>query len=468
MQEKSFLEEQNELFEKFILNDFYATFDPKRKKHTKIEIDITPDCNKKCEYCYLQKYKDDLYPVEIRDKKVILKNLELFLKFLHKKNVRVEQIQLFSGEIWGTSYCFEIFDVLLANKIEDLTESIMIPSNCSFVNDEKQLAKINEYIIQFLLRKVRIAFSASYDGYIVENINRPFNDEKIKLEKDYTNKLFHFIKNHNTGFHPMIAAGTIEKQIENFNWWASECEKIGWNPLEKVMMLEVRNDDWTDEKIKTYLEWLFHITKYAFNNIANKNQDDMLQLLLGENEDIGQHYVPFILKHEKNRISCNLVHHHTVRLGDLAIIPCHRLSYEKLIYGKYKVENDEIVGVEALNINFALQNYLLNNSGYLKCDQCPISEICPGQCHGATFEKSKEAFYPIESVCNLEKAKLVFILLYLEKLVRKTGFLEKTDLKGARHLQKRVKSYLDRLNQLRLMEEYEKWIKMAEMILSEI
>ena len=58
----------------------------------------------------------------------------------------------------------------------------------------------------------------------------------------------------------MISASTIEKQIDNFDWWTKKCEEIGWDPIEKVMMLEVRNDDWTKEKIIEYLKWLNYIT----------------------------------------------------------------------------------------------------------------------------------------------------------------------------------------------------------------
>jgi len=36
-----------------------------------------------------------------------------------------------------------------------------------------------------------------------------------------------------------------------------------------------------------------------------------------------------------------------VRAGDLSIIPCHRTSYQKFIYGKYKTENNKIIGIEA-------------------------------------------------------------------------------------------------------------------------
>lgn len=465
MQEKSFLEEQNELLENFIFNDLYATFE-NGNRLTRIELDITPECNKNCEYCYLAKYKDQLYPVEIRNKQTILHNLEIYLDFLLSKNITVAQIQLFSGEIWGSDFGFQVFDILLDKHIEKITKSIIIPSNCSFINNEKEYSKINEYMIKFLLRQVRLGFSISYDGLIVENENRPFINQSVVSEEEYANKMFQLTDTHNIGFHPMIAAGTIEKQIENFNWWCKKCEEYHWDVLDKVMMLEVRNDDWTDEKIKNYLIWLNHVMEYTLKHNLNNDLTNMINFMLNEDINKIKHYIPFVLLHGENNISCNLVHHHTVRLGDLALIPCHRLSYEKLLYGKFKVENDVITGIEALNVNFAFQNYLLNNFGYLKCDTCIIHDICTGQCHGAAFESSKESFYPIESVCNLEKAKITFILLKLEALVRDTNFLNDDAIYKTQGVVKRVNKYLRILGQIRTTEEYKKWIAMAETILS--
>lgn len=465
MLEKTYQEEQNEFFERFIFNDLFGTF-KNNKKPTKIELYITPECNKQCEYCYLWKNKNDLYPKEIRDENTILKNLEIYLKFLIKKDVRVDQIQLFSGEIWGTEFGYKIFDVLLNNGIEKITRSIIIPSNCSFVNNDKHLEKIKDYIIKFLLKNVRIAYSASYDGLILDDENRPFVDSKKKIRSDFTDKLFDFVDVQHTGFHPMIAAAGIEKQVENFDWWAQECEKRGWNPIDRVMTLEVRNADWTPEKIKSYLIWLDHITKYAYETLGNNNDDEMLDILTGYSQKMPKNYIPFTIRFGGNKISCNLVHHHTVRLGDLAIVPCHRLSYEKLIYGKYIIENDEIVGIEAMNTNFALQNFLLNNFGYLKCDTCEIREVCIGQCHGSAFEQSKESFYPIECVCDLEKAKFTYLLIYLERLVRKTRFFEQEEFRNSRQKKERIERYLKILSKIRALEEYEPWVKMAETVMS--
>ena len=49
-----------------------------------IELYITPECNQKCTYCYLQKHMEDLYPKEIRNKEQILKNSEEYKKNMFK------------------------------------------------------------------------------------------------------------------------------------------------------------------------------------------------------------------------------------------------------------------------------------------------------------------------------------------------------------------------------------------------
>lgn len=459
MKEAEFNTEKDNLLQSFIFDDFYKSFSKDSKIVPRLELDITPDCNKKCEYCYLQKYKDQLYPKDIRDRDNILKNLQILLDHLNNYKLKIRQIQLFSGEIWGSDFSFKVLDMLLKNNIQNITKSIIIPSNCSFVNNKDSLDKINQYVIKFLLKGVRLAFSVSYDGLIVEQQNRPFNSDKEEFYgENYSNKLFEFVDTMNIGFHPMIAACSIEKQIENFDWWAEQCNKYNWNVLDKVMMLEVRNNDWTEEKIVSYIKWLKHVTDYAYNTVAMSNDMEMIKILFGSNEKVSTHYQPFTLPSHKGKISCNLVHHLTIRLGDLAIIPCHRLSYDKLIYGKYKVLDNKIVGIEALNINFCFQNYLLHNSGYLKCDTCEINKVCSGQCHGACFENSQEAFYPIECVCLLEKVKVLFNLMYLEKIVRDSNIFENNNLHDMKNIKKAVEENLSILSKLRTLKEYEKWI----------
>jgi len=38
-----------------------------------------------------------------------------------------------------------------------------------------------------------------------------------------------------------------------------------------------------------------------------------------------------------------------VRLGDLAICPCHRQAYDEYLYGHFVVENNRITGIKANN-----------------------------------------------------------------------------------------------------------------------
>lgn len=68
-----------------------------------LEFFITPQCNQHCDYCYLVKNGNKLYPKEIRDNKTILNNLKAYLDYLIevKHITTIPRIDLFSGEIWG-------------------------------------------------------------------------------------------------------------------------------------------------------------------------------------------------------------------------------------------------------------------------------------------------------------------------------------------------------------------------------
>lgn len=75
----TYLEQNNQLFEG-VINQFFKLWKHSYEEQDKIlsgqglsirdsslELFITPQCNQSCEYCYLAKNKDLLYPEEIRD-----------------------------------------------------------------------------------------------------------------------------------------------------------------------------------------------------------------------------------------------------------------------------------------------------------------------------------------------------------------------------------------------------------------
>ena len=54
-----------------------------------------------------------------------------------------------------------------------------------------------------------------------------------------------------------------------------------------------------------------------------------------------------LLDDEVNLKECTISYTLMIRAGDLSIVPCHRTSYQKFIYGKYIVKNNQIQGIEA-------------------------------------------------------------------------------------------------------------------------
>jgi len=57
----------------------------------------------------------------------------------------------------------------------------------------------------------------------------------------------------------MVAAVTVEKWIENHQWWETFFESHGHDVDQELMMLEVRNHDWTDDKIKAYNDFMKYL-----------------------------------------------------------------------------------------------------------------------------------------------------------------------------------------------------------------
>ena len=163
-----------------------------------IELNITPVCNQKCNYCYLVKYGNELYPPEIRGEENILNNLKIYLDYLIESKINPYRFDLFSGEIWGMEFSNKIFDILLEyidNK-NLKTKFIMIPSNMSFLINENATKIIQNYInsnykIAYPILKNNVKNKISY------NIRRIFKEgdhyiaiiDAIFNDVEYTGKL---------------------------------------------------------------------------------------------------------------------------------------------------------------------------------------------------------------------------------------------------------------------------------------
>ena len=462
----TFQEENNELLQD-ILTSLMKEWQGKNQKDRFLELYITADCNQKCDYCYLVKYGDQLYPKELRDPKQIIHNLRLLLNYLLKNNAIPWRIDLFSGEILGTKLGNQIFDVLLEYIKKGFSiKQILIPSNMSFCLTEKTMNMVDDYIDAFFDLECTVVISCSMDGLIVDKMNRPFikNTEQLK-NAEYYKRIIGFCTRHEYGYHPMISANSLAYQKENYKTWLDILHHVFPDEEEfkinfgHVMQLVVRNNDWTDEYIKQYIDWLNFLIetdkKEYFDN-DNKTLFDSLYTDKVKNF-FSLNFCPYHVG-EFYHFSCTIGNMICVRLGDLALCPCHRTSYDKYLFGKYIVENDEIVGVKANNVQLASAIYITNALIKPKCNECPIAIMCLKGCLGCQYENTNDIFYPVESVCNLLKVTLLFLHLKFQKMMREDN-IKITLYPALMKLNKVIKKMLES------EEDFSSWIEYIQSLI---
>ena len=254
---------------------------------SRLELFITSSCNQKCEYCYLCKYEDSLYPKEIREQETILKNLQIFLNFLLENKVKIYSADLFSGEIWHTDFGLKVLELIYEYLMKGLQiRQFIVASNCSFIESKQHFFKIQKYIKLYREIGSSLDFSISIDGKINEDISRQLKNGQ--RDEEFYDKLFSFAAYNHFGFHPMISACTIENAKENYLWFKNECKKHDLNFYNAVMFLEVRNNDWTKEKLEHYADFLkFYIDDVSITypkslKFRNKVLEDLTTIYPGQ------------------------------------------------------------------------------------------------------------------------------------------------------------------------------------------
>jgi len=381
-----------------------------------LELYITSTCNQKCEYCYLQKHPE-LYPKEVNKPELILHNLELLLKYLMINNYHIPEVSIFSGDIWQSQFGWDILDMILKYLEKGvLIDCITLPSNCSFVNSEIALQKMQQYIDKYKLFDCYLGISVSVDGKIVDEAGRPRNDKENKYTDEFYDRVGAFARVNDFLFHPMVSSQNVKYWKENYQWWMEFLKKYNYSS-DSIMMLEVRDGNWTDESIKDYCEFLKMLMNNWMVEKCNNDPQEFADYISNAhlkrefNESNG--YFPWFIGTGKSFLGCTITDHLTVRLGDLAICPCHRTAYNQYLYGYFTVEDDEISGVKAVNPILATKIWMGNNLTTTPiCDACPINECCLHGCLGAQTEYGKDPFMPLENVCKFFKAKYSTIFKY--------------------------------------------------------
>lgn len=452
---QQFQKEQDQLLQTILDLRFFLPWKDKDVDMTSLQLDshleifITNECNKRCKYCYLWKNKG-LYPQDKLDHKLLLNNLKLLYDWILENNFCIPEINFFTGEIWQSQFGLDILDLTLNYIKNGMNIGYwMIPSNCSFINDDIQAAKIQNYIDDFYRYNSPLIFSISVDGAPIEADIRP-NLNKIVFDNDYYDKLFSFAKHNDFCFHPMVSAKTVHKWIETHKWWEEQLKKYDCYSIDKLMLLEVRNDDWTEETIKEYNKFIEYLLDKYLHEVCHDDIPTLTKHLFSIRDDSGNldGYIPFCPAETDTFIGCTQATDLTIRLGDLAICPCHRMSYDKYIYGYLNVENNKITNIIANNPQIAVKILMANfNLCSFGCDSCIYNKYCLKGCHGMQCETMGDPFIPNPTVCKFFKAKYSSLIEKYKKL----GVIE-----YLKTITKYEKDYEIVKNFLTLVENYEK------------
>ena len=425
---KQYEKEQDELLKTILELRFFNPWklktsyvDMRSLQHdSNLEIYITNTCNQQCSYCYLPQYPD-LYPQECNNNKTILNNLRILYDYIIEKGFYIPHVNFFTGEIWHTQLGYGILDITYEYitqrglQIGDFT----IPTNCYFATKDETFQKMQQYVDKFNNCGTPLFISLSIDGKYVDSISRKRNDEALIYTDEFYDAIFTFAKYNDFCFHPIISAEVIDLWPDNLKWWMKQCEKFNIDFIKNVMFLECRNNDWTEEAIKKHCNLIETIADYYLTVNCKNDMRLFADALIGVTH--GQtglgNYHPWVLTQNDTFLGCTVAQYLTVRLGDLAICPCHRQAYEKYLYGRFIVENNKITGIKAINPYMAIKILMANTrTAYHGCASCIFNKCCLKGCLGSQLETLKDPFFPIPSVCMMFKMKYKYLIDYYSRL----------------------------------------------------
>ena len=399
-----YLKEDQMLFSSILERNYFNIFRNGNKNGKGIELFINGLCSANCSYCYLKKHQKELFPASLYNIDKILTNTKQILKW-YIDNKFCCNLDIFSGELFTTELGFKLLDVLYEtfNK-KDLKFKppiILFPDNMNFIRSKEITDKIQVYINQFKQININIQFSASIDGAKCD-FGRTEQDDQF-----YKN-CFNFLDKNNYYCHPMISSQNIEYWIENYLWWVQNAPP---QITKRLMMLEVRDETWTNQSIMKLNEFCNFLIDFKLQNYFNNNLIDFTKYVFRmsyQEMPYSPEFITCASYFNNNHDHCSFKDEIIIRVADLALCLCHRLSYPHLILGHFNNQNEIIMNqntVPLLLTKTSAHKYCLPY-----CETCIFEPICPGYCLGNSYENYQNILIPTKQVCNLYQNKNVFLI----------------------------------------------------------
>jgi radical SAM protein with 4Fe4S-binding SPASM domain len=402
----TFKEENDKLINSFLERTFFIGWKNPRAKGLEnfrsIEFMLNTRCNLNCSYCYYAKYGKDLYPLDLQDDKKVLTNLEILLDWM-VENKFIPRMEVFSGDPLTQDVGLKAIEMILDKykNLKEKPEQIVVPTNYTFILSDALVKKVDDLLVKSRKIGIPVFLSASIDGKYCEP-NRPFKVGNFDPRDDkYYEKAFAFSKKWGFYFHPMIHSGHIEKWEKNFLWFQKMLAKYGFD-WKNIYLLEVRNYDWDKKSILEFEKFIEFLIKWTFSGPCNSDINQYLNFAFTQ----GFNILMSPLTTTGRGLGCSIQSTIHIRMGDLSIAPCHRLSYNPFITALFKVKNGKIIGIESKNPELFLGIMSMEGKNQPGCEVCPIKEICSLGCLGSQYEVTGDPFSPIPTVCQLEHAKI--------------------------------------------------------------
>lgn len=398
------------------------------KREPFIEFIISSACNQKCEYCYLVKHGKEMYPPEANKPENILRNFPILLEWLQKEGYQWKTFDIFSGEFFQLPFWEEILEDIASfcKKYNRVDNIISVPTNMSFLMDDEKTKKVLDWIDK-LDKEYRIGLflSASIDGpEDLEAVERTLRNGS-KKDSVYYDKLFSFMRDTRTSAHPMVTRNFVKNYKENYDWWIDniikyDCKFSKESGLEVYgipMFLEVRDpDQWDEESLEDYRKFLWYVAEKDLKSIHHGDQKEFAWHMIDDfsdgliNKADYNHIQPYIISLPtiQNKMPCSIQSGPIWRVGDLALVPCHRTCYPQNIYGKLRMnkEKTEIIGYQGLNPTLGIKIKTLNpNRSMLGCTYCKYKTFCAKGCLGSQYEHAKEIFAAQDEICKMYDVK---------------------------------------------------------------
>lgn len=413
-----------------------------------LEMMVSPVCNTACSYCYMKNYSKSLYPCKC-EKETLLLNCEKVMKWLVKKEYYPEAIEIFSGEFFNLPYWEEYLNIILNNlKLMDegYAIEVVIPTNATFIFSKEKTLKVQNTIDKWKEEGYGLWLSISVDGKYLDNETRPLRNKVLYNDTFYRN-LFKFCAKNNLSFHPMIGAKGIENWVRNFDWYIENIQKYfkvsKKEALRHIYLLEVRNPDWKTRELDNLKVFLNHVIDVILEGLTSPQEK--LDCLKKHHLNI----LSCLFSTVGRGLGCSFQQCFDLRMGDLALVQCHRTAYEELLAGHCEFSADGNFSIIPSNVNSYIFSNAFDFEHAAKCQDCPISMFCSGPCIGCNYEINRDLYTMVPTVCDLEFVKYTTLAERMEKenvldlIINDISYASTGDIAKKRIQMENFKEYLE-------------------------